>query len=75
MVESGAFFEVTDGEFDDGVFAVELVGCDGVEVVVGGDEGVVSPVGPQPSLGGFGESGAAHDEADGAGLLARRPAV
>ena len=46
MFESGAFFEVADGELDDGVLAVERVDVDGVAVEVG-EERVVSPVGPQ----------------------------
>jgi len=53
VFEPDAFFEVSDGEFDDGVFAVELVCGDGVEVVVG-YEGVVAPVGPQGGLGWVG---------------------
>ena len=43
MVEPGAFFEVADGELDDGVGAVELISGGGVVVGVG-DERVVSPV-------------------------------
>ena len=74
-VRAGAFFEVADREFDDGVFAVEPVGFDHVEVAVGGDERVVSPLGPQPALGWFGEPGATHDQADGAGLRASSPVV
>ncbi len=65
MLESGAFFEVADGELDDGVGAVELVRGGGVVFGVG-VECVVSPVGPQSLLCGVGEAGAAHDEADGA---------
>ena len=61
VLEPGAFFEVADGELDGGVVAVELVDGDGGRVEVG-DEGVVSPVGPQLGLGGVGEPGAAHDE-------------
>ena len=49
MLEPGAFFEVADGELDDGVAAVELVRGGGVVVGVG-DECVVSPVGPQSLL-------------------------
>ena len=64
MFEPGAVFEVSDGELDGGVLAVERVGGDGVEVVAVGDEGVVAPVGPQPALGAVGEAGAAHHEAD-----------
>ena len=51
MVESGAFFEVADGELDDGVVTVEPVDVDGVTVEIG-EEGVVPPVGPQPLLAG-----------------------
>src|SRR4051794_1335663 len=58
VLEPGAFFEVADGELDGGVIAVELVNGDGGPFDVG-DEGVVAPVGPQPSLRGFGETGAA----------------
>ncbi len=65
VFEPGAFFEITDGELDCGVVAVELVGFDGVEVVSVGDEGVMAPVGPQLSLRGFGQAGAAHNEAHG----------
>ena len=50
MFESGAFFEIADGELNDGVLAVELVSSDGVEGGVG-DEGVVAPIGPQSPLG------------------------
>ena len=32
MVESGAFFQVADGELDDGVVTVEPVDVDGVAV-------------------------------------------
>ena len=63
VFESGAFFEVADGEFDGGVVTMELVGLDdgGVEA---GDERVVAPVRPQLRLGAIGEPGAAHDEPD-----------
>ena len=44
-VFSGAVFQVADGEFDDGVVAVEPVGFDGGQVVAVGDEAVMSPVG------------------------------
>ena len=63
VVETGAVFEVADGELDGGVVAVELVDLDGRRLDVG-DEGVVPPVGPQLCLGGVGEPGAAHDEPD-----------
>ena len=69
MLEPGAFFEVADGELDDGVAAVELVRGGGVEFGVG-DECVVSPVGPQSLLCALGEAGAAHHEANGAVLFA-----
>ena len=69
MVEPGAFFEVADGELDDGVGAVELISGGGVVVGVG-DERVVSPVGPHLLLGALGESGAAHHEANGALVFA-----
>ena len=65
MLESRAFFDVADGELDDGVAAVELVRGGGVVFGVG-VECVVSPVGPQSSLCALGEAGAAHHEADGA---------
>ena len=65
MFEAGAFLDVADGELDNGVGAVELVRGGGVEFGVG-VECVVSPVGPQSSLCGVGEAGAAHDEANGA---------
>ena len=70
MVEPGAFFEVADGELDDGVGAVEIISGGGVVVGVG-DERVVSPVGPHLLLGALGESGAAHHEANGALGFAR----
>jgi hypothetical protein len=54
-VFDAAGFEVADGEFDDGVVAVEGVGFDGVEVDAVGDERVVSPFGEQPELGCVGE--------------------
>jgi hypothetical protein len=46
VVEPGAFFEVTDGEFNGGVFTVEPVGCGTVEVGPVGDEGVVTSIRP-----------------------------
>ena len=70
MVESCTFFEVTDREFDDGVVTVEGVGFNSGEIIPVGDEGVVSPFGPESELGGIGEAGAAHDESDGAELAA-----
>ena len=69
VFESGTFFEVADGEFNGGVFTVELVGLDRVEVGAVRDERVVSPVGPQPSLCFVGETGAAHDQPDAAGVF------
>ena len=59
MAQPGAFFEVSYGEFDSGVVAVEGVGVGGVEVVSVGDERVVAPVGPQLRLVAC-EPGAAH---------------
>ena len=41
------------------------VGLDECQVEVG-DEGVVTPVGPERSLARIGEPGAAHDQADAA---------
>ena len=64
VVESGALFQVTDGEFADGVVTVEPVDVDGVTVEVG-QEGVVPPVRPQPLLERIGEAGASHDQAAG----------
>jgi hypothetical protein len=61
VFESGTVFEVTDRQLDAGVVAVELVDGGGAELDVG-DEGVVSPVGPQPLLGRVGEPGAAHHQ-------------
>ena len=45
MVESGALFQVADGEFDHSVVTVELVDIHGRGVEVG-EERVVPPVGP-----------------------------
>ena len=64
MFESGAFFEVADGEFDYGVFAMEPVSGDRVEIGPVGDEGVVSPVGPQLMLFGDDDTVYAYDGAD-----------
>ena len=75
VFESGAFFEVADGELDDGVFSVELVGFDHRHIGVGGDEGVVSPVRPQAALVLVGEPGSAHNEADAAGFVAAADGV
>ena len=61
VFETGAFFEVADGELDHGVLAVEGVDGDGVAGQVG-EEPEVPPVGPQGGLGGAGQSGAAHDQ-------------
>ncbi len=46
MVHAGAFFEVSDGELHGGVIAVVFVSLDhgGGQA---GDEGVVTPVGPE----------------------------
>ena len=70
MLETGAFLQVADGELDCRVIAVELVDFDGGQFDVG-DERVVAPVGPQSSLGDFGEASAAHDQAQ----LASVPAL
>ena len=51
LFESGAFFSVADGEFDDGVVTVEPVDVDGVTVEVG-QEGVVTPSGHSRSWAG-----------------------
>jgi hypothetical protein len=64
VFEPGAFFDVTDREFHYCVFAVELVCFDHVDVRIRGDERVVSPLGPQPTLRWFGEPGAAHNQAN-----------
>ena len=69
MVEPGAFFEVADGELDDGVGAVEPVSGGGVVFGVG-DKRVVPPVRPQSLLRALGEAGAAHHEAHGAPVFA-----
>src|SRR3984957_17294665 len=45
VFEPGSFFQVADGEFDDGVVAVEGVGGHDVAVEVG-QEGEVTPAGP-----------------------------
>ena len=51
VFEAGAFFEVADGEFDDGVLAMELVGFDRLEVHIRrrarGDVRVSGLVAPQ----------------------------
>jgi hypothetical protein len=57
--ETGAVFEVADGELDGGVVAVELVSLDCGCVDVG-DEGVMAPLRPELGLDGIGESGAAR---------------
>ena len=64
MAQSGAFFEVADGELDDGVATMEGVNGDGVAVEIS-HEAVVNPVRPETLLGAVGETGAAHDEAAG----------
>lgn len=64
MLEPGTFFQVADREFNDRVVAVERVRGDGVVLGVR-DERVVSPVGKQLGLAA-GETGAAHDQPDGA---------
>ena len=69
MLKAGAFFEVADGELDNGVGAVEPVSGGGVVFGVG-DERVVPPVGPQSLLRALGEAGAAHHEAHGAPVFA-----
>ena len=70
VLESGAFFEVADGEFNGGVFTMELIGLDRIQIGAVGDERVVSPVGPQASLSLIGETSAAHDQPDAAGVFA-----
>ena len=72
--EPGAFFEVSDGEFDCGVVSVVGVGCFGVEVVSVGDEAVVAPVGPQLALGAE-QAAAPRDEAQPWRVRRRRRAV
>ena len=67
MGESGSFFEVADGEFNDGVLAV--LGVDQHDGLVAvGDRHVVAPVGEQGGLV-TDQAGAAHDEAHGYGWL------
>ena len=60
VVEPRPFFEIADGEFDDGVAAVERIDLERVSIEIG-EEGEVTPVGPQGGLG-TDEPGAAHDE-------------
>ena len=60
MFESGTCFQVFDGEFNRGVFAMEPVDVDNVAGHVG-EEGVVSPIRPQFLLCGPGEAGAANN--------------
>ena len=50
VLETGAFFQVTDRELDHSVLAVELVDLDNITVDVG-EEPMVSPVGPQLHVG------------------------
>ena len=64
MLEPGAFFQVTDREFDDRVVPMERIGGDGIVCGVG-DERVVAPVGEQLGLAAS-ESCATHDKAGGA---------
>ena len=68
VLEARSFLQVADGQLDRGVLAVERVHLDERQIEVG-DEGVMTPIGPQRSLGALGEAGAAHDQAHGA-LLA-----
>ena len=65
MLNAGAFFEVADGELDNGVGTVEPVSGGGVVFGVG-DERVVPPVRPKSLLRALGEAGPAHHEAHGA---------
>ncbi len=60
MLESGPFFEVSDGEFDSGVLTVKGIDVDGVAFEIG-DEGEVAPLRPQGGLA-TNEAGASHDE-------------
>ena len=69
VLEARSFFEVADGELDAGVVAVEDVGLDVFENEVG-DEGVVTPLGPQGRLVRIGQSRAAHDQTQLASLAA-----
>jgi hypothetical protein len=46
VFETGTFFQVTDCEFNNSMFAMELIGFDSVEIVTVRYEGVVSPVRP-----------------------------
>lgn len=62
-------FQLADGEFDHGVFAVEPVGFDRGQVVAVGDEAVVPPLGEQASLGSVSQSCPAHDETHDAPVL------
>src|SRR5271170_556594 len=61
MLQARALFDVTDGELDCGVLAVE-------EVYVGrrpgevGEETMMTPAREQGLLGGIGQAGAAHDQ-------------
>jgi hypothetical protein len=49
VVEAGTFFEVADGELDDGVVTMKGVDGDGVVGEIS-QKGVVTPVGPQSLL-------------------------
>ncbi|MEO5678576.1 MAG: hypothetical protein ABIS47_02805 [Acidimicrobiales bacterium] len=61
VLHAGASFQGADGQVDGGVITVELVhGHDGQ--VDAGVEIVVTPVGPQGSLGPPGEPGGAEDQ-------------
>ena len=60
MFEPGAFFQVTDREFNDRVVPMERIRVDSAAIGVR-DERVVTPIGKQLGLVA-GEAGAAHDE-------------
>ena len=67
--QSGVVLQIADNQFHPGVFAVHPVGFCRREVAVG-DEGVMSPVGPQPLLFLVGQAGASDYQAQFAGLIA-----
>jgi hypothetical protein len=65
VFEPGAFFQVTDREFDDRVVPMERISGDSIECGVG-DERVVTPIRKQLGLAAS-EAGAAHNKANSAG--------